>query len=86
MLRWPLRRRARLVAVPPPDVSAEILARLDWLEARQRASEESTRVSLLAIAEACRIAGYRVPGLGALDDTQEMPVILSLYRATRHSA
>jgi hypothetical protein len=86
MFRWPLRRRARLAAVPPPGVSAEILARLDWLEARQRAAEESTRASLMAIAAACRVAGYVVPDVDDLDETRPQPVILSLARARRDSA
>jgi hypothetical protein len=86
MFRWPLRRRARLVAVPPPDVSAEILARLDWLEARQQASEEATRSALNAIAGACRIVGFPVPDLDAPDETLPQPVILSLARRRRDSA
>lgn len=79
---WPFRRRARLVAVPPPDVSAELLARVERLERQRRATDAKVEGISAIFGELFERAKLRPVDL---QDTAEMPP-LSVVRDERDSA
>jgi hypothetical protein len=83
MFRWPLPRRGRLRAVPPPDVVAEVLARLDRIEQRLGEHDRTLNMTYSAIEYALKAKGVPLPGEA---DTQPLPIPLHSVRNRRASA
>jgi hypothetical protein len=83
MFRWPLPRRGRLRAVPPPDVVAEVLARLDRIEQRLGEHDRTLNTTYSAIEYALNKRGVELPGI---EDTVPLPVLLGDFRSRRASA